>query len=300
MDDTRLRCFLSLARTLNFTQTAEEVFLTQQAVSRSIAALEKELELQLFQRSTRSVRLTPEGVRFLAMVERMGGEFQQTLIQLRRQQRPLTLHVGYQNFLLFHDELRQALSDLREESPDITLNGDRFCPPLLRKLLRQGQLDMAVAYRRFFPGDEQLRSLPLCGIPQYFMVSPDLPPRGDDPLADLRRRPFLIDRFEHETRQEFAQRVQMERELWGFTGETVVVPDRDSAYTYAELGRGVVIGTGESVMAAGRALASCPTGVRETLHAVWPLRDPSPLAARYARFLQRAFSQRHSEVPGAR
>ena len=113
MDDTRLRCFLSLARTLNFTQTAEEVFLTQQAVSRSIAALEKELELQLFQRSTRSVRLTPEGVRFLAMVERMEGEFQQTLIQLRRQQRPLTLHVGYQNFLLFHDELRQALSDLR-------------------------------------------------------------------------------------------------------------------------------------------------------------------------------------------
>ena len=48
LDDPKTRCFLSLAKTLNFTKTAEQVFMTQQNVSHNIAALEKELQIQLF------------------------------------------------------------------------------------------------------------------------------------------------------------------------------------------------------------------------------------------------------------
>lgn len=290
MDDTKIRCFLSLCRTLNFTQTAHEVFLTQQAVSNSISSLEKELELRLFDRSTRSVQLTPEGSRLYSVLCRMEGEFQDILSQLRRQQRPLSLKVGYQNFLTFHDELRNALSALCAEFPEVSLQGDRFCPPLLRHLLARGELDMIVVYQRFSPTGEGLCSLPLYQVPQYLMVSRELPIPDGAPAPKLLSHPFLIDRFEHESRQDFSQRIQMERRLWGFTGETVIVPDRDSAYTYAELGRGVVIGTDFSVMSSGRALNRYYSGVDETLCAVWQSHNPSPVIPRYAQLLQQAFA----------
>ena len=45
-----------LAQRLNFTQAADDLFMAQPALSRLISALEKELDLQLFYRNSRSVR----------------------------------------------------------------------------------------------------------------------------------------------------------------------------------------------------------------------------------------------------
>lgn len=57
----RIRFFLEVADTLNFTTAANNLFVTQQAVTKQISALEEELGVPLFIRSTRSVRLTPAG-----------------------------------------------------------------------------------------------------------------------------------------------------------------------------------------------------------------------------------------------
>lgn len=53
-----------LAQRLNFTQAADDLFMAQPALSRLISALEKELDLQLFYRNSRSVALTPAGTVF--------------------------------------------------------------------------------------------------------------------------------------------------------------------------------------------------------------------------------------------
>ncbi len=290
MDGTKLRCFLSLARTLNFTRTAEEVFLTQQAVSRSISSLERELGFHLFQRSTRSVRLTPEGRQYYEAMMKLTGEYQRLVIRLKKQQRPTALHVGYQNFLTFHEELRRAHLALQGSCPELSLKGERYCPPVLRNLLKRHELDMILIYKRFFPRHEEYRTLTLCRIPQYLMVSRDHPVEGADGLRRLRKEPFLIDRFENETPAEFSARVRQERAMWGFQGETTIVPDRDSAYTYAEMGRGVVIGTDRSIMASGRALTRYDSGTPEPLLAVWHEAEPNRLVEEYARALQSAFA----------
>ena len=57
----QLRCFLTVARTLNYTQAAQEMFVSQSAVSKQIQMLEQELQLQLFRRDRHSVALTPAG-----------------------------------------------------------------------------------------------------------------------------------------------------------------------------------------------------------------------------------------------
>lgn len=63
-----LRAFEAAARHLSFTKAAEEIFVTQAAVSHQIRTLEDALGVRLFQRFNRALQLTPEGQRFLPAV----------------------------------------------------------------------------------------------------------------------------------------------------------------------------------------------------------------------------------------
>lgn len=57
----RIRCFLEVANSLNFTTAAQNLYMSQQAMTKQIAALESELGVKLFYRSTRRVILTAAG-----------------------------------------------------------------------------------------------------------------------------------------------------------------------------------------------------------------------------------------------
>ena len=72
----QLECFCALADSLNFTQTANAMFITQPALSRAISSLEQELQLTLLQRTTHSVTLTPAGKIFSSECHKMLKEFQ--------------------------------------------------------------------------------------------------------------------------------------------------------------------------------------------------------------------------------
>jgi len=60
----QLGCFVHLAETLNFSRTAESLYITQPTVTHQINTLEDELKLKLFIRTKRKVELTPAGISF--------------------------------------------------------------------------------------------------------------------------------------------------------------------------------------------------------------------------------------------
>ncbi len=64
-----LRAFEVSARCLNFTHAAEELFLTQGAVSQQIRQLESHLGVALFKRLPRGLGLTEEGQAYLPVVQ---------------------------------------------------------------------------------------------------------------------------------------------------------------------------------------------------------------------------------------
>ena len=74
--DFRLKVFETVARRLNFTRAAEELFITQPAVTRHIKELERLLDARLFKREGRGIALTAEGVRLLPHSRRILKEYE--------------------------------------------------------------------------------------------------------------------------------------------------------------------------------------------------------------------------------
>jgi DNA-binding transcriptional LysR family regulator len=76
MDIQDMRIFARVAAVQNLSAVGTELGLTPGTISKRIQALEDELSARLFDRTTRSIRITEEGATFLAHVERILAEIE--------------------------------------------------------------------------------------------------------------------------------------------------------------------------------------------------------------------------------
>ena len=71
MSDRRLKVFHTVARLLSFTKAAEELHMTQPAVTFQVRQLEEYFNTRLFDRTHNKVNLTPAGDRVAEFAERI-------------------------------------------------------------------------------------------------------------------------------------------------------------------------------------------------------------------------------------
>src|SRR5262245_22846871 len=74
MEIETLRMFVKVAELASFTRAAEHLGLSKARVSTAVRALEADIGSRLLQRSTRAVRLTPDGEEFLARAQKLVGD----------------------------------------------------------------------------------------------------------------------------------------------------------------------------------------------------------------------------------
>ena len=86
-----LHTFLITAQCCNFTRAAEQLFITQGAVSRQIAGLEAHLGYELFIRQARGLDLTSEGREWLPRVQRIFGLIDEAVEQIGEKRETLQL-----------------------------------------------------------------------------------------------------------------------------------------------------------------------------------------------------------------
>lgn len=78
-----LKAFIAVAAELHFTRAAEKVCLTQPALSSLIQQLEQDFGVQLVRRHTRQVELTEAGINFRATAEKLVGDFEQAIYDVK-------------------------------------------------------------------------------------------------------------------------------------------------------------------------------------------------------------------------
>lgn len=120
---SHLRAFDAVARHLNFRVAAEEMALTQSAVSRQIQALEHEVGTSLFLRHTRSVELTSAGQLLhraaSASMERIDSAVQQIRQRTGRKSVSITTWASFASMWLI-----PRLEAFQREHPDIDIRID--------------------------------------------------------------------------------------------------------------------------------------------------------------------------------
>lgn len=116
-----LRAFEVSARHLSFTRAAQELFVTQAAVSQQVKHLEEYLGFKLFYRLTRKLELTHEGMQLSSIVTRSLEDISHCIQELQRDEvgGALTLSAPP---LYAMSHLIPRLSEFQRRYPDIRLH----------------------------------------------------------------------------------------------------------------------------------------------------------------------------------
>ncbi|WP_210593557.1 LysR family transcriptional regulator [Streptomyces sp. GESEQ-35] len=113
LDPRLLRAFLAVAEELHFTRAAARLYVAQQALSRDVRRLERELGAELFVRTTRQVTLTADGERLVPYVRRVLAA-QEELLAAFGQARPLLVDLNSPGLVTG----RRVLHRARELAPE--------------------------------------------------------------------------------------------------------------------------------------------------------------------------------------
>jgi LysR family carnitine catabolism transcriptional activator len=166
----QLQAFVALAEQRSFTRAAALCHLSQPAFSALIGQLERQLGLRLFDRSTRHVAPTHEGLEFEPSARRVLAEFDAALAGVSDQ---LALRRGRVSIALLPSLaagwLPDILRDYRTAHPGVEITvSDVLSEPCV-ELVRQGQADFALAAVR--ADTQELRAEPFCSD-DFHLVCP--------------------------------------------------------------------------------------------------------------------------------
>lgn len=134
--------FREIAKTKNFTKAANNLYLTQSAVSHTIKELEKEAGTQLFERLHRSVKLTPPGEIFLYEILPIIEEFESVEAHLPNLEKQAPIKIA-SCITYAQMELPQLLQKFNIIYPEVQFNIQVFPASESIMRLETGKVDLA-------------------------------------------------------------------------------------------------------------------------------------------------------------
>lgn len=146
MDIELLKTFLEVNKTRHFGKAAENLYLTQAAVSARVKQLEESLGVSLFIRARNNIQLTAEGERLVPHAETMLMAWSRA-----RQEVALKLEQKHQLSIgttagLWRFVLQDKLNNIHGNFPELALRAEAHSAEELQRLLRENLLDLGLLY----------------------------------------------------------------------------------------------------------------------------------------------------------
>ncbi len=196
MDIRIMEYYLAVTREGNISAAAEAPHVSQPALSRQIKDLEEELGVTLFERGSRRIKLTEEGMILRRRAEEMVRLMQITESEISQAHNNLSgeIHIGAGESLAFH-HLSKIAGEIHASYPDVRFYITSGDTADLIDQLDSGLIDVALIFTDY--GHSQYQGIRL---PKEDMLG--LLMRKDDPLAtkdvitipDLQKLPLIIPR----------------------------------------------------------------------------------------------------------
>lgn len=164
MNTTQLRYFMELSKTLNYSTAAQQLFITQPTLSRSIMALEDEVGAKLFYRENGNVSLTPAGRLLVQEIGPLAERYDVMMQRVKNRGRGLAgeLSIAISNEQQMPEGLIGAVRGFIKEYPNVEVQFRRMGTGEMTTALREELIDLSVGLR--FLGDARqagIESLPI-------------------------------------------------------------------------------------------------------------------------------------------
>ena len=168
------RVFQEVARMGNISAAAQNLYISQSAVSQSIRQLEEQLQVRLFSRSTKGVRLTSEGQMLLEYVNHALGLIQSGEEKIAQARELLTgeLIIGASDTVT-KTYLLSRLEAFHKAYPDIRIRILNGTSQMVLDYLHAGQVDIAFASEQ--PENAEYTVRHCVDTHTIFVASPDYP-----------------------------------------------------------------------------------------------------------------------------
>lgn len=145
MDIRHLRAFVTVAQNLHFSRSAELLGVSAPTLTAQIQEVERQLQARLFNRTKRSVDLTPAGEAFLTEALATLEQFERSINVGRRAGRGQVgrVEIGYVGSAAFFGVLQIQVQRFRNQWPDVMVNTKELPTKQLISLLEDGRIDVA-------------------------------------------------------------------------------------------------------------------------------------------------------------
>ena len=192
----QLEYFMAVARSLSFTEAAAEMFISQPALSRSIASLETELGVPLLTRNHHSVALTPAGQLLASELPNLRKELERVTLLVRQTENGLMghLNIGVLEGQQLDDSLQVTLKYFAQSLPLVEVSPVRLDEDELITGLEQGKLDLIFTLDHGLETMKNVQFLTLDSVGYCMVVPPDhhLASRPVATLTDFHRDTFIF------------------------------------------------------------------------------------------------------------
>lgn len=241
MNFSQIKCFLAAAECLSFTRAADRLYLSQPVLSRQIASMEDELDIELFIREKKSIRLTPAGAVFAEGLNKLAREYQALVDRTTAVHKGFAgnLNIGMVDGQLVCPPYSEALKRFHDEYPDVRANLSRHTLAGLRNAIMNGEIDVAFQALFNLHNEDDLDYIPV-GLAQTMLVIPKSHPLADKDglsLTDFKEDTFLtLPETESPYIARFSDRVAKHD---FFTPKTLLAPDIGTLALWLEAGYGI-------------------------------------------------------------
>ncbi len=189
-----LKEFLAVAKLGSFSSAAEALFISQSSLSKHIKQLEKELDMILFDRSTRTVTLSDFGNELLPLAEKICLLDDEILQMIRQHDKEPQLTVSIASVpVMAHYNITGAINRFQMKYPSIRIRLKEFEGNVIQKALENGECELA--FQRITKENEGLADRLLFADDRLVAVLPESHPLSDHAtiqLADIAGDDFLM------------------------------------------------------------------------------------------------------------